>query len=69
MQFRTIVILLVTVAMTGCANLPAVNSFSVNTIELADSVDRIAEDTSASCWRRLALDVPIKGITDEQRTQ
>lgn len=69
MQFRTIAILMVALAMTGCANLPAVGSFSTNTIELADSVDRIAQDTSASCLRRLALDVPIKGIGDDKRQQ
>ena len=69
MQFRTIAILMVALAITGCASLPAVGSFSTDTVELADSVDRIAQDTSASCLRRLALDVPIKGIGDDKRQQ
>jgi hypothetical protein len=67
MLLRTGTILIVALAMTGCASLPAVNNFSSNTVALADSIDRIAEDTSASCLRRLALDVPIRGIGDEQR--
>ena len=60
---------LLTGGLTGCAsaNLPVVNTFSTDTIKLADSIDRLAEDTSASCLRRLALDVPIKGISDTER--
>lgn len=54
-------------ALSGCASLPEIRNFSADTVALADSVDRIAQDTGASCLRRLALDVPIKGITDENR--
>lgn len=67
MQVRIGVILIFTLAMTGCASLPSVKSFSANTIALADSINLIAQDTSASCLRRLALDVPIKGLSQELR--
>lgn len=67
MQVRIGIILIFTLAMTGCASLPSVKSFSADTISLADSIDLIAQDTSASCLRRLSLDVPIRGITDERR--
>ena len=64
-----LLVTLLTGGLTGCAtaNLPAVHTFSTDTIALADSIDRLADDTSASCLRRLALDVPIKGISDADR--
>lgn len=69
MQLITGILLIVSLAITGCAELPAVKNFSANTIALAGSIDRIAEDTSASCFRRLSLDIPIKGISIEKRNQ
>ena len=67
MQIRIGIILIITLAITGCADLSAVKKFSADTITLADSIDRIAIDTSASCLRRLALDVPVKGLSQETR--
>ncbi len=67
MKIQTGIILIVLLA--GCTSLTAVNRFSADTVTLADSIDRIAADTGASCLRRLALDVPIKGVTDEKRKQ
>ena len=69
MQLITGILLIVSLAITGCAELPAVRNFSANTLDLAGSIDRIAKDTSASCFRRLSLDVPIKGISEEKRNQ
>lgn len=70
---RLVIYPLLATILAGCANanfpatLPAVSSFSTNTVALADFADRIAHDTANSCLRRLALDVPIKGISDENR--
>lgn len=55
------------ITLSGCTSLPEVNRFSSETIALADAIDQIAQDTSASCLRRLALDVPVKGLTELQR--
>lgn len=54
-------------ALSGCASLPEIRNFSADTVALADSVDRIAQDTGASCLRRLSLDIPVKGLTEENR--
>ncbi len=67
MPVRNIIILISALTLAGCASLPAVRDFSASTITLADSVDKIAEDTSASCQRRLTLDVIIRGVTIDQR--
>lgn len=67
MQFKSSVMLIVALGISGCASLPDVRNFSADTITLADSIDLIAQDTSASCLRRLSLDVPIRGIADERR--
>lgn len=72
---RLVIYPLLATILAGCASanfpadLPAVSSFSTDTVALADSVDRIAQDTGNSCLRRLALDVPIKGISDENRSK
>jgi len=65
--YRLLIGTIVVAGLTGCADLPAVRNFATDTISLADSIDRMAEDTGASCLRRLALDIPIKGVTDENR--
>lgn len=62
-----LIILFATLIVSGCSTLPAVKSFSADTVTLADSIDLIAQDTSASCLRRLALDSPIKGLSQETR--
>lgn len=63
MRFCIILIL----ALSGCTSLPGVRNFSQDTTTLADSVDLIARDSGASCLRRLSLDAPIKGLTEENR--
>jgi len=60
-----IAIIMITLGISGCASLPGIKSFSADTITLADSIDQLAQDTSASCLRRLALDVPIKDLSTE----
>lgn len=59
--------IILAVALSGCASLPEIGRFSSDTVALADSVDLIAQDTSASCMRRLSLDIPVKGLTEENR--
>lgn len=65
MRINIVIIASITLGISGCASLPEIKDFSADTISLADSIDQIAQDTSASCLRRLALDVPIKGLSVE----
>lgn len=67
MFIKSIVTLMAVFCLVGCADLPAVRSFATNTVALANSIDQIAQDTSASCLRRLALDAPIKGLNEKER--
>ncbi len=67
MPLKGLLIAIIVLTVTGCTSLPAVRTFSTQTRSLADSIDTVARDTSASCLRRLALDVPIKGLSNDTR--
>ncbi|MDP1871934.1 MAG: hypothetical protein Q8K61_09970 [Gallionella sp.] len=67
MPIKILLIATFVLTLTGCASLPAVQKYSVQTRALADSIDVLAQDSSASCFRRLALDVPVKGLSNDTR--
>ena len=53
--------------VSGCSNLASVRTFAKDTEALSSSVNQLANETGASCTRRLTNDVAIRGLTGTQR--